>query len=81
MQARQPPFGTSTSTPVPKTYHASKTLQEYFTSGEHLVFTWKPPDLSPGSSWTRATIQTLRDACDEYVDADKMFQDELVRLD
>jgi hypothetical protein len=66
---------------VPKTYHASKTVQECFASGEHLVFTWKPPDLSPGSSWTRAPIQTLLDACDEYVDADKMFQDGLVRLD
>jgi hypothetical protein len=45
-----------------------------------IVFSWKPPDLLPGSDWTREMIRDLRAACDEYEDADIMFKDGLKRL-
>jgi hypothetical protein len=67
--------------PVPKMSSTkSKAVQMCTKVDDLVVFAWKPPDLSPGSSWTRETIQELRFACDEYADSDAMFQDGLARL-
>jgi hypothetical protein len=58
----------------------SKVVTRCDTVGDFMVFTWKPPDLSPGSDWTRETIQELREACNEYAAAAALFQDGLKRL-
>jgi hypothetical protein len=75
------PMDPSAPIPVPEANHASQTVQTCFTSGENLGFTWRPPDISPGSPWNRETIRTLRSACNEYADAEAMFQEGLLRLD
>jgi hypothetical protein len=64
------------SIPVPKT-DPLKAVQSCVSAGENLVFTWRPPDLSPGSEWTRETIRTLRVACDHYDDSENLFQEGL----
>jgi hypothetical protein len=47
-------------TPVPKTpSRKSKVVTSCATVDDFIVFSWKPPDLSPNSAWTRETIQEL----------------------
>jgi hypothetical protein len=58
----------------------SKTVTNVTDIYDYIVFTWKPPDLSPGSPWTRETIQELRAACDKYDNSKSMFLDGLKRL-
>jgi hypothetical protein len=58
----------------------SKTVTSVAVIDEYIVFTLKPPDLSPGLPWNRETIQELRTACDEYDDFKSMFLDGLERL-
>jgi hypothetical protein len=72
----QEPDGQRAEFPVPKT-HPIKVVQHCVTAGDNLVFTWKPPDLSPGSEWTRETIRDLRVACDRYDNSDTLFQEGL----
>jgi hypothetical protein len=70
-------------TPVPVQQVSSKesnVVQTCTKAGDFAVFTWKPPDLSPGSPWSRETIAELRRACDDYEDSDAIFQDGLERL-
>ena len=45
-----------------------------------IIFNWRPPDLSPGSSWTRETLLELRAACDHYPNSDDLYKDGLERL-
>jgi hypothetical protein len=57
-----------------------KTVQICADVGEFIVFTWKPPDLSLGSAWTKETTEELREACNEYDDAKELFQDGIKRM-
>jgi hypothetical protein len=67
--------------PVPESSKKpSKTVTNATDVGEYIVFTWKPPDLSPGSPWTRETIKELRSACDTYDNSESMFLDGLESL-
>jgi hypothetical protein len=67
--------------PVPEMpLKRSKVVTNVRDVGDLVVFSWKPPDLSPGLSWTRETIQELREACDTYDDSEAMFQDGLEKM-
>jgi hypothetical protein len=68
-------------TPVPKTpSKKSKVVTSCDSIDEFIVFTWKPPDMTPNSAWTRETIQELWTTCSEYENEDDMFADGLERL-
>jgi hypothetical protein len=61
--------------PVPKvSSKKSDVVQTCTKTDDFIVFTWKPPDLSPGSTWTKSTIEELRITSDEYPDSDTVFQ-------
>jgi hypothetical protein len=67
--------------PVPKaSSKESDVVQTCTQTDDFIVFTWKPPDLSPGSTWRKSTIEELGIASDEYPDSDTVFQDGLERL-